>query len=600
MTSTRSLACLLLFASALLVPVVGLAEGEEVAVSPTLKAIDDAAAAGEITEAEAILYKVLAVKRSGQLPVQFQRDETFAMKCATQVLEDARRSLATMPGEIRSELEGALARPVLPEFIDTAHFRIHYSTNGGNVIYQWPNTSYRDAVMAACEASWSYIHVTKTWPAPPSDGAAGGGSGLIDCYVDALSGVYGWTMAENPAGGGYPDDWTAYFVIDNDYAGFGYADRTVPMKVTVAHEYHHVVQMGMKANGAGWFMENTSTFIEDEVYDSINDNYQYMPCYFGAPWTRLNTMTGCFEYACFIWPTYISENWDHSVVREIWHDFATQQNLYTAFDNELGIYGETLDSGVAEWVRWNVFTRDRNDGNHYIEGGAYQPQVNYDGNYNTYPLVNVHPSAAKKPQGLGTNYTRFRPAVGSTDNKIEVTYQGPSCSYSHEISFVRKFLNEAVWEEYVEPVDASGQATFEMLRWDETEYMFLVVPMKRACGAIAQDFTLNAVTSQQPTDVADGAIPARVIRLDQNRPNPFYPQTTIHYALSEAGPVDLSIFDASGRHVRTLVRGNQPAGEHQVRWLGSDDAGKMLPVGVYFYTLRANGAEEVRKMLLLE
>jgi hypothetical protein len=523
------------------------------------------------------------------------------MKCATQILEEARRSLPEMPQGLRTALEEALVRPVLPSFIDTAHFRIHYSTSGGNVIYQWPNTSYRDAVMTSCETSWTATHTTHGWPTPPSDGANGGGSGLIDCYVDALSGVYGYTESESQAAGGYPDDWTAFFVIDNDYTGFGYADRTLPMKVTVAHEYHHVVQMGMKANGGAWWMENTSVFIEDEVYDSINDNYQYLTCYFAFPWERLHgNFNGCWEYACFIWPTYISEHWGHALVREIWHDFATQQNLYTAFDNELAVYGENLDTGFAEWARWNLYTRDRDDGDHYIEGGAYQPQVNYDGNWNTYPQLNKHPLASKKPKGLGANYTRFRPQTGSTDNQIEIAYLGPGCSYSHEISFVRKFVNEAVWEEYIVPVDGAGNASLALLRWDETEYLFMAVPMKRGCGALAQDFTYSAVTSQQPTDVAEGTVPNRVIRLDQNHPNPFYPRTTIQYSLPSAGEVELAIFDASGRRVRTLVRGHQDAGEHQVRWLADDDGGRAVPVGVYFYSLRAGGEEARRKMLLVE
>jgi hypothetical protein len=567
---------------------------------PTLRAIEEAAATGEISTAEAVLYKVYAIKQAARLPARFQSAESFPIRCATQIVEEARHSVASLPGPIRIEVEGALVRPALPSFLDTAHFRIHYATGGADMIHGWPDTAYRDAVAAACEKSWSFYHETEAWPVPPPDGASGG-SGLIDCYVtDSGTGIYGYTQSEDPVAGGYPDDWTAFLVIDNDYAGFGYEDRTLPMRVTVAHEYHHVVQMGMKATGAPWFMENTSTWQEDQVYDEINDNHAYLNCYFGSPQERLNKFNGCWEYACFLWPTYLQENWGHSVVRDIWQDFASGQNLYAAIDGQLAPYGKSLDSGMAEWARWNVFTRDRNDGKHYQEVGAYEAQVAFDGDYSSYPQLGRHPSPGRMPEGLGANFTRFRPQTGSTDNKIEITYVGPGCSVDHEISFVRKFRDEAMWEEFVVAVDGTGRAAFTMLRWDETEYLFLVVPMKRSCGSTGKDFAFNAIASRQSADVADGVLPTRVLRLDQNHPNPFYPSTTIEYTLPAACPVDLSIYDAAGRRIRTLVTGPQTAGEHRLRWLGTDDAGRMVPVGVYFYTLRAGGETAVRKMLLLE
>jgi len=74
-----------------------------------------------------------------------------------------------------------------------------------------------------------------------------------------------------------------------------------------------------------------------------------------------------------------------------------------------------------------------------------------------------------------------------------------------------------------------------------------------------------------------------------NHPNPFKPKTTIAFQLKSSGFVDLSIYDAAGRHVRTLLREDTVAGEHQLDWDGKDDAGREIASGSYFYELSLDG-----------
>ena len=86
----------------------------------------------------------------------------------------------------------------------------------------------------------------------------------------------------------------------------------------------------------------------------------------------------------------------------------------------------------------------------------------------------------------------------------------------------------------------------------------------------------------------------------QNFPNPFNPETTINYNLAEGTNVSLRIYNVVGQVVRTLVAEPQSAGRYTVRWNGSDDRGVSVSSGIYFYELRSNGFQDVKKLMLLK
>jgi hypothetical protein len=86
----------------------------------------------------------------------------------------------------------------------------------------------------------------------------------------------------------------------------------------------------------------------------------------------------------------------------------------------------------------------------------------------------------------------------------------------------------------------------------------------------------------------------------QNFPNPFNPETTIKYNLAEGTNVSLRIYNVVGQVVRTLVSEPQSAGRYTVRWNGSDDRGVSVSSGIYFYEIRSNGFQDVKKLMLLK
>jgi flagellar hook assembly protein FlgD len=86
----------------------------------------------------------------------------------------------------------------------------------------------------------------------------------------------------------------------------------------------------------------------------------------------------------------------------------------------------------------------------------------------------------------------------------------------------------------------------------------------------------------------------------QHAPNPFDPESTIRHAVAARGPVRIEIFGVNGARVRTLVDLVQDAGVYTVRWNRTKNDGKPVGSGAYFYRLRAAGATDARKLILLK
>lgn len=85
--------------------------------------------------------------------------------------------------------------------------------------------------------------------------------------------------------------------------------------------------------------------------------------------------------------------------------------------------------------------------------------------------------------------------------------------------------------------------------------------------------------------------------LSQNSPNPFSESTWIAFAVATAGPVRLSVYDASGRNLAVLVDHSYPAGRYGAWWHGRDSVGRVLANGIYFYRLDIGAWSKTGKML---
>ncbi len=117
----------------------------------------------------------------------------------------------------------------------------------------------------------------------------------------------------------------------------------------------------------------------------------------------------------------------------------------------------------------------------------------------------------------------------------------------------------------------------------------------RTGAATSPIWVVTGVPAEKPA-------PSRPV-LAPNYPNPFSSATRIEYRIPEGAPaganVDLSIYDISGREIRTLAQGRQPAGTHVARWDGTDGNGRRVTAGIYFYRLRVGSESLTRKLVLI-
>ncbi len=113
-----------------------------------------------------------------------------------------------------------------------------------------------------------------------------------------------------------------------------------------------------------------------------------------------------------------------------------------------------------------------------------------------------------------------------------------------------------------------------------------------------QEITPLAVAIDDPSN--NLPVIATDYRLSDNYPNPFNPTTVIQYTVPKAGKVRIDIYNVLGEKVKTLVNGVMTPGTYSAIWNGTDDNGKRVTTGVYFYQLKAKNAVITKKMTFIK
>ena len=95
-------------------------------------------------------------------------------------------------------------------------------------------------------------------------------------------------------------------------------------------------------------------------------------------------------------------------------------------------------------------------------------------------------------------------------------------------------------------------------------------------------------------------VPVLVNSLEQNFPNPFNPETTIRFSITNNEFVKLSIFNIRGQLVKNLLNQDMLLGQHNVLWNGTDNNGNSVASGLYLYRIETDSFHAVKRMLLMK
>ena len=304
---------------------------------------------------------------------QKQVDENPELiKCGMQLVNSIKQNLDKFTFEQQQILFPLLQRPITQTSTVSPNgfFRIHYDVNGNNAIGYDLNL-----LLQALDSVYTFEIISLGFPSPPSDDTSGG-DGKYDIYVLNIV-DYGYTQPENKIA---DSRWSSYMVIDNDYPAGSYFTQGInAARVTVAHEFHHAIQMGSYApseinspyrNEDVYFYELTSTSFEEFVFDEVNDYYAYMPSYFNHPEYAMPNQSG---YNMAIWNIYLQKNFGFNIIKRQWEHMPNKSALESialslrdssTWGNELNKFGI-----------WTYFTNLRAVSGKYFDEAANYPLI---------------------------------------------------------------------------------------------------------------------------------------------------------------------------------------------------------------------------------
>lgn len=131
-----------------------------------------------------------------------------------------------------------------------------------------------------------------------------------------------------------------------------------------------------------------------------------------------------------------------------------------------------------------------------------------------------------------------------------------------------------------------GNSVCDMI--DVRESDGLVVVATHASGIYSANITsVNDITTGHSIELSKTELELN------NYPNPASTATTISFKLNRSGKVKLDLWDERGRVIRSIIDGNQAAGEQKVDL----DVSALKP-GMYYYTLIADNKRKTNKLVV--
>ncbi|MFL5885320.1 MAG: Ig-like domain-containing protein [Thermoleophilaceae bacterium] len=364
----------------------------------------------------------------------------------TPLLKDLDVRMKYLTGAQKREATGLLLRPTLgqtnsgeagysvaehdPPYC-TAHFCIHWvdTTDDAPSLADDDHDGIPDYV-ETMDGVFEHVYDVENgqlgWRPPNPDGGLGGND-KVDVYIKQLgpSQIFGYSA---PDPGQRSNSQHAYLVMDNDYRQSEYprySNPLPPMEVTAAHEYNHVLQFGYDVLQDTWLFESTAVWMEDKVYDDVNDYLSYL-----TPWsqlgqvplTRFNSSDSTDPYNVKVYgdavfPRFVDSHFGADAIRGVW-----EQSLNTtppsfapaAYDRSLRLHGATggffdvFTDFVAHLPEWRATADGFRDGNLFPDMQRVRTSLRVNGpglagalDHTSFALMNVQPTTSSRIKLFG-------------------------------------------------------------------------------------------------------------------------------------------------------------------------------------------------------
>jgi hypothetical protein len=257
------------------------------------------------------------------------------------------------------------------------------------------------------------------WREPKSDGRKGGKRGKTDVYLAQIGGaLFGYAAPDRgqaTRAHRLPRSLHGYLVLDNDYDPREYPGTTpfADLAVTFAHEYNHILQFGYDAYQDAWFAESSAVWMEDQVYDRIDDYLRYVRRWVRRFYTPL-TAASIKVYGSAVWNQWLAHRYGPEAIRSAWSRAAhTKPGGFSASAYDSAIRAAGHSHFARDFARFARDLAEWRSGEVFPEGGRY-PDVSRQGN-----LVAAGPSLLRR-----LNHTTFQllrvHARGGTTVVVEV------------------------------------------------------------------------------------------------------------------------------------------------------------------------------------
>ncbi len=561
-------------------------------------------AQGLLNYEQYLVYSALNIFNPDQVPLMYQPENAdLPLKSGTFLIQEIKANWNKLSPEAQNLLTPYFQRPDLSDNILSASgkFRIHYTTEGiDKVDTEDQNKNnipdYVESAVSYFDHTYQVIINELGYNAPAADSSGNGKD--FDIYLISLTKTYGITWLEETVPG-KPNAYSCYIEVDNDFIGFKKPPLQA-LRVTTAHEYFHAVQVGYRYRDDDvFFMEMSSTWMEDFIYDEVNDYTLYLENFFNAiNYPFYYTNNSWFEYASCLWIHMIVKKYNPDVIREIWEGIP-KQDAFSVIQEILSKYNSTFSQELASFGLWNYFTGSRADTiNYYPEGNLY-PEVTFNGDY---ALQGNSLNLSEQMRKLSSTFYQIADNFGQKAIGLVITnFEIPDDNYIT--------TDRATFNLHLASIESDSD--------EDNLFLFLNSNLVKLTDNIG--IRLDDESSDQKNWLGKAVIldnnnqssvvqffPPTALYKAQNYiykifPNPFiigqHDSVKVYNVIAEPqGSSEIYVYSSEGRLIK---QDKFDAPKYKYGWNGRNESGDLVSSGVYIVVLRVGGLVDIKKLAVV-